>query len=353
MAEDNYTLADFFGNVAQAIATRPQKSSVTTTTTSSTMPYALEDMLMRRDKIGKTAQYLDNVLKERETVGYNIANALSGVPQQSGYGTWLGDFARAFGAGYSGATNARVARANARFENELKDLETALKFDKEMGSGQTQTQTQSIDYKDLPYGGNKVAAGGAGSGDGVAQYADLPGVKLHDLNVNAGRWDSNKYDTQDKTQGAMARLNIKMIPGRDYGIDKEDATKQAKAYEQYETTAMKGMFDVLKVLRPATDTDVLTALKAAGADPTMAPETRDMRLTNVLNSELRKAGLPGVENLKNWDDTIDYAKKYGVWDPVAASQKAASANKQPESSNENGIIITSGGKKYRVVNRGE
>ena len=353
MADDNYTLAELFGNVAQAIATRPQKTSVFTNTVSDSTPYALEDMLARRDRIGRASRYLDDVLKDRETVGYSIANALSGIPQQQGYGSWLGDFARSFGGGLTGMTNARIARANARYENDIKDLETALKFDKEMGSRQVQNQTQSMGYTEMPYGGNKVTAGGAGSGDGVAQYADLPGVKLHDLNVNAGRWDSNKYDTQDKTQGAMARLNIKMIPGRDYGIDKENATKQAKAYEQYETTAMKGMFDVLKVLRPATDTDVLTALKAAGADPTMAPETRDMRLTNVLNSELRKAGLSGVENLKNWDDTIDYAKKYGVWDPVSASQKSVSANQKPENSNENGIIITSGGKKYRVVNRGE
>lgn len=136
-------------NAIEMYAQRPQKTSVSTVTTST--PTALADMLARRDEIGKRAAALDDVLKEREGFGYNMANALSGIPQQTGYGTWLGDFARAFGAGYSGATNARVDRAIKRYNNDVKDLETALKFDKEMGS--TQTQEQSMGYTEMPFGG--------------------------------------------------------------------------------------------------------------------------------------------------------------------------------------------------------
>ena len=162
MDKEYNTLSQLLGGAIEAMATRPQKSTVNTSTQTITSPYALDDMLARREKIGLATKALDEALKEREGFGYNMASALSGIPQQQGYGTWLGDFARAFGAGFSGATNARTDRALKRYNNEMKDLETILKFDKEMGSSQNSVQSQKIGYDDMPY----AAGGKSGSGNG-------------------------------------------------------------------------------------------------------------------------------------------------------------------------------------------
>ena len=98
-----------------------------------TTPYAREDMIASRNKIGEATRMLDEALKGRENFGYSLASALSKIPQQEGYGSWLGDFARSFGAGFAMPTNLSVDRALRNYANQTKDLENILKFDKEMG----------------------------------------------------------------------------------------------------------------------------------------------------------------------------------------------------------------------------
>lgn len=157
----------------QALAMRPQKTSATTTTTSTSTPYALEDLIATRKRIGESTRALDDALKARETFGYTLANALAGVPQQQGAGSWLSDFARGFGGGMSARTNAAIDRAQKKYEAEMKDLADILAFDKAMGETTTQTQDQVIGYTPMEYGaagGTKAASGqGAGSLSGVQQ----------------------------------------------------------------------------------------------------------------------------------------------------------------------------------------
>jgi hypothetical protein len=150
----------------QALAMRPQKTSSYTTTT--TTPYARENMIENRDSIGLARQELDNALKGRETIGYSLANALAGVPQQQGYGSWLTDFARGLGAGATGRTNARIDRMQKAYENEMKDLAEILAFDKAMGD--TQVQNQIMDYTPMEYGTASTSkATGVGGPDQVVK----------------------------------------------------------------------------------------------------------------------------------------------------------------------------------------
>lgn len=157
----------------QAIAMRPQKTSTTTDTTSTSTPYALADMVARRDSIGQATKDLDRALKARETAGYSIANALMAMPELQGYGSWLGNAGRVFGAGLATPTNAAVDRAQKKYEAEMKDLADILAFDKAMGETTTQTQNQVIGYTPMEYGtagGTKAASGqGAGSLNGIQQ----------------------------------------------------------------------------------------------------------------------------------------------------------------------------------------
>lgn len=359
MEKDYTDWRQVLGGAIEALATRPQKNVTDTTTTTTNTPYALANMLANRDRIGQATRDFDDALKLRETTAYSLANALAAIPQQQGYGSWLSDFARSFGGGMSAPFNARVDRAAKMHENTMKDLETILKYDKEMGGTQTQNQHQTIGYENLPYGGGKQSGNGNGDG-GIVDYTLLPAMKLHDLNVNAGRWVSNKYDPNDKEQGFWDRLSIMSIPENDYGLDKSRGTKQAKAYEQYETMAMQGMFDVLKALRPATDTDVLTALKSAGADPTMAPETRDMRLTKELNKELVKGGHGIVDNLEHWDQSLDLLRNTGVWNPTLAKQLYGAKQQptqaaQPVQQGGNGnqqIFVSEDGRQFVIKTKG-
>ena len=149
----------------QALAMRPQKNQTTTTSTST--PYALEDLIATRNRIGESTRALDDALKARETFGYTLANALAGAPQQQGAGSWLSDFARGFGGGMSARTNAAIDRAQKKYEAEMKDLADILAFDKAMG--ETQTQNQNIDYKEMPWGGASGKSGIQGGPDQVVQ----------------------------------------------------------------------------------------------------------------------------------------------------------------------------------------
>ena len=349
MEKDYTDWRQVLGAAIEALATRPQKNVTDTTTTSTTTPYALADMLANRDRIGQATRDYDNALKLRETTAYSLANALAAIPQQQGYGSWLTDFARSFGGGMSGPFNARVDRAAKMHDNTMKDLETILKYDREMGSTQSQNQHQTIGYENLPYGGGKQNGNGNGDG-GIVDYTLLPAMKLHEMNVNAGRWSTNKYDPADKEQGFWDRLNVMSLPGDDYGVAKSRGTEQAKAYEKYETMAMQGMFDVLKALRPATDTDVLTALKSAGADPTMQPEVRDMRLTKELNKELVKGGRDVVENLQNWDQTLELLRNTGAWNPTLAKQiygqKAPSQPATQKTTGKSQVFVSPDGRQF-------
>ncbi len=150
----------------QAIAMRPQKTSSITDTTTTSTPYALADMLARRDTIGSKNEALLNALKGRETAGYGIANALAQMAPAEGYGNWATNALRTFGAGVKGYTDAEVARQQAAQELAQKDLETALAYDKAMGETQTQRQAQTMGYTPMEYGtaGTAGTAGGAGAG---------------------------------------------------------------------------------------------------------------------------------------------------------------------------------------------
>ena len=109
-----------------------------------TVPYARPDMIAARDTIGRATRNYDEALKARETLPYTLAGALSAVPQQEGYGTWISDFARGLGRGGTLLTNAKVDRAGKKYENEMNDLVQRLAYDKEMGG------TVTTDWNYIP-----------------------------------------------------------------------------------------------------------------------------------------------------------------------------------------------------------
>lgn len=173
MADNLYTadaingLTGLLAGSIEAQATRPQKTSVITNATTS--PYALQNMIANRDRIGQATSELNDALKAREGLGYTLASALAGIPQQQGAGSWLSDFARAFGGGMAAPTNAMVDRAQKKYEAEMKDLAEILAYDKAMGDNQYQEQRTK--YEPMEYGtASKQAKGvGADSVGGIQQ----------------------------------------------------------------------------------------------------------------------------------------------------------------------------------------
>lgn len=159
----------------QALAMRPQKTSATTTTTTTTTPYALDNMIANRDRIGQATQELDDILKARESFKYRFGQGLANVtPQNESGAGWLSGFLRGVGGGLTGYVDNRAARAQQKYENEMKDLAEILAFDKAMGDVQTQVQKQVMGYTPMEYGtsGGKGTTGkgaGAGSLSGVQQ----------------------------------------------------------------------------------------------------------------------------------------------------------------------------------------
>lgn len=109
-----------------------------------TVPYARPDMIAGRDTIGRATRAYDEALKARETLPYTLAGALSAVPQQQGYGSWLSDFARGLGAGGTLYTNMQLDRAGKKYKNEMNDLAQRLAYDKEMGG------TVTTDWNYIP-----------------------------------------------------------------------------------------------------------------------------------------------------------------------------------------------------------
>lgn len=126
-------------NALNAIASRPRKEF------QETKPLEYSDMLARRNQIGAERAMLNEALKQRETFGYGLANALASMPAQQGAGSWLGDFARGFGSAFNARANAAIDRAKQDYEAAQADLATALAFDKAMG------EQQIIDYEQAPY----------------------------------------------------------------------------------------------------------------------------------------------------------------------------------------------------------
>lgn len=176
MADINYNdygIAAALGQLAQAqeaMATRPQKSSVFARTTSTSTPRALEDMIARRNTIGANNMNLLNALKPRESFGYNVGASLADLTPVQGYGDWGVNALRAFGGAMNRPIDAAIARAQAERQMVNEDLKTALEFDKAMGETQQQTQNQTIDYKDLPYASGKMQQGGVG---GTGEWKDF------------------------------------------------------------------------------------------------------------------------------------------------------------------------------------
>lgn len=320
--ENNFSAQDFLKQMAiaqQMQAMRPYKTRQDVFSSKSSTPYALEDILALRDRIGNASRDLDRDLAKRETFMYSLANALSQMPQQEGPGSWVSALGRGFGAGYTGRTNALVDRAQKRYQAEMKDIEERAALDKMMGDKETSSQSTNIGYEPMEAGTlGKTPGSKQGNDIGLIDYMALPDINPHELNVKAGVWDSNKYDPDNKDQGFGSRLGTMAIYGRDYGLDKARHTEEQKAYEDFESFAIKGMFDVLKALRPATDTDVLVALRTAGASPTMVPKTRDLRITAELNKNLIMGGYAPVNNLLHWYQAVQYLKKFRTWDPQAA-----------------------------------
>ena len=187
----------------QTLATRPQKSFSQTDTFSRTRPYALSDMIANRDRIGQATSELNNALKAREGLGYTLASALAGVPQQQGYGSWLSDFARSFGGGMAAPTNAMVDRAQKKYEAEMKDLANILAYDKAMGETQNQHQTQTIDYKDLPYAGK-----GSGEEQTPPKVYDFTPVEMPETKPEWGELENQAVLRTDPQTGARTGLGI-------------------------------------------------------------------------------------------------------------------------------------------------
>lgn len=169
---DYNTLAAIMAPQTQAlqqIATRPQKTSSITNTTSTSTPFALEDLIAARDSLGTATRNLDEALKAREGLGYTLASALSAIPEQQGYGSWLSALGRSFGAGLGARTNAQIDRAQKVYDAQMKDLANRLAFDKAMGETTTQNQEQEIKYKEMPWGGAGGKSSGQGGPDQVVQ----------------------------------------------------------------------------------------------------------------------------------------------------------------------------------------
>lgn len=265
---------DALAGAITAYAMRPQKSSVVTNTSTTETPYALADMIANRDRIGQATRDLDEALKIRESTGFSLANALAAIPQQQGYGSWLSDFARAFGGGMAGPMNAYAARAAAKHDNEMKDLETILKYDKEMGKTQNTTQTQTMKYDEMPYG--------------------MPG----------GKGKGNTQTPEDKAKGIATTENVAMTLGDLYKtIDANPQAFSATGGIKQDATSMglKSGVDVMGVdtigkrefqyLKDLMPNGFATTINAAKEQEIMRPYTT--KFHNGRGSE-KKATIKGM-----------------------------------------------------------
>jgi hypothetical protein len=295
-----------------AMAMRPQKSLQETYTTSNTEPYALQDMIARRDSIGQATRELNDALKARETAGYSIANALMAMPELQGYGSWLGNAGRVFGAGLASPVNAAVDRAQKKYEAEMKDLADILAFDKAMGETTTQTQNQVIGYTPMEYGtagGTKTA-----SGQGGAQ----PEIPV----LNPEYWDQmiSNFDEGRKTEAAyrnmsQARRNIRnktMImgtPEENYARDQFVAAK-GREFLPLARNALKGAGQITD-FEDKKYTEWLNKVR----DPVQLKDTAvrivdDVALKNGWSKEQKAQGLEMLGLTSKAENLLPQQKQY-------------------------------------------
>jgi hypothetical protein len=77
-------------------------------TNSNDLDLASLAMASKRNVPTASNSELEKALQARRGWGYSMAKALAGLPQQEGYGSWLGNFGKAFGSAYSAPTDAWV-----------------------------------------------------------------------------------------------------------------------------------------------------------------------------------------------------------------------------------------------------
>lgn len=291
----------------QQIAMRPQKSLVNTQST----PYALDDLLATRARIGESRRVLDEALKAREGWGYTLANALANLPQQQGYGSWLSDFARAFGSGFTSPTNAKIDRMQKAYETEAKDLATILALDKAMGDA----QTQEIAYKPIEETTIKEGAlGSTSKGQGQSQ-AQVPVL-------NPEYWGQmiSNFDEGRKTEAAyrnmsQARRNIRnktMImgtPEENYARDQFAAAK-GREFLPLARNALKGAGQITD-FEDKKYTDWLNKVQ----DPVQLKDTAvrivdDVALKNGWSKEQKAQGLEILGLTSEAENLLPQQKQY-------------------------------------------
>lgn len=247
-----------FAEAQMAMANRPQKNYVLTNTTSTSTPFALEDLIAARDSLGTATRNLDEALKERENFGYTLASALSAIPQQEGYGSWLSALGRSFGAGLGARTNAAVDRAQKVYDAEMKDLANRLAFDKAMGETTTQSQEQKIGY--LP---SSATGKGAGSDEVVKKIATATGEGT----------DPEEFIKKYNTGGLVETMASNVDP-------QENPTFAANLIRNYVAPVNTGARSALaqnmtdKIIGPKIQNMIQTMGGARGADTLREISTR-------------------------------------------------------------------------------
>lgn len=242
------TLLQGLTGAIQAQADRPIKTSATTTTTSKPLEYS--DLLARRNQIGAERAMLNEALKQRETFGYGLANALASMPAQQGAGSWLGDFARGLGSAFNARANAAIDRAKQDYESAQADLATALAFDKAMGD--RQIQSEEIGYTPLPMGGS-----GSGSNRGTvgsqSKGVAIPITSEPDWNYWISNWDEERpTESAYRSQSGLGRALENMGIGKLTGSANESAARES--FKNFKDTQVLPMVrETLKGAGPITD----------------------------------------------------------------------------------------------------
>ena len=265
----------------QGIATRPQKVGQLTTT----KPIESDYMRQLRDALGADRVNLNNQMEKRESLPYGIAEALSNIqtPQSNNpWATGLGNFATAFGGAMKAKTDRGIERAQSQYDTTMKDTAAALDISKAMG----QQQTDQMTY-----------AGGDNTTDAAyAQHIMLNPERmqeLRDLNLRAGRFNTNAYDPSSKSQGFTSRMGITLMPGVDYGIASSKGTDAAKAYQEWSGKAISQFQRDLKQIYGSqlSDSESERFFATLGINPVTDPETRQRLFDNAVEQWAVKNGL--------------------------------------------------------------
>ena len=250
-----------YGSIGDAIAMyaqRPQKTSVTTTTNTTSVPLAVADMIASRNKIGEASDKLEQILKERENPWYATLKALGQVQGSSEPGKWLESGLRGLATGGTILNDIKSANAAQMYEKRLKDLETILKYDKEMGTTQNQTQNQVIGYQEMPYGGV--------GGKGKTAITESPADKIAKSEITASNL-ADLYKTIEDNPNTFSSVG---------GIRQDEASRALR--QGVETAGITDMqhreFEYLGNLMP---NGFATALNSAKEQEIMAPYTTAYR----------------------------------------------------------------------------